>query len=115
MNIRMNRSLLLSIFALVPVTALAQDVPLRQDSYFTPASAINFSTTTTINVRGPTGSQALNADSIFRLFRPARQQPTSQKRFSLCLSTSQPQQVMSISRLSTAPGRSWGSTVRTIR
>jgi hypothetical protein len=53
----MNRSLIASL--LCGTVALAQSVPLTQDSYFIPGSGTNFGTATTINVGGPNATKAL--------------------------------------------------------
>ena len=45
--------------ALLPMAAVAQTVPLIQDSTVIPGNGINYGSATTINVGGPTGAQAL--------------------------------------------------------
>ncbi len=43
----------------MPVAAMAQNVPLTQDSYVNPGSATNFGSASTMNVGGPNGARAL--------------------------------------------------------
>jgi len=47
--------------AILPMAAIAQTVPLTQDSYAAtnPATGVNYGTATTVNVGGPGGDQAL--------------------------------------------------------
>ncbi len=45
--------------AMVPVAAMAQNVPLTQDSYVIPGNATNYGSATTMNVGGPSAAQAL--------------------------------------------------------
>ena len=45
--------------AIIPATALAQNVPLTQDTYVAPGSAVNYGAASTINTGGPAGNQAL--------------------------------------------------------
>ncbi len=53
--------LLLCGLAIVPVAAMAQNVPLTQDSYVNtnPPTAVNYGSATTMNVGGPSASHAL--------------------------------------------------------
>jgi hypothetical protein len=50
---------LLAGIATIPASALAQNVPLTQDSYLAPGSALNYGAATTINTGGPAANQAL--------------------------------------------------------
>jgi hypothetical protein len=43
----------------MPVAAIAQNVPLTQDSYVIPGNATNYGSATTMNVGGPNAAQAL--------------------------------------------------------
>src|SRR5580658_6102221 len=54
------RQLLYSL-AILPMAAIAQTIPLTQDSYVVtnPATTNNYGTAATLNVGGPTGAQAL--------------------------------------------------------
>lgn len=51
--------LLLCGLAVVPIAAMAQNVPLVQDSYVIPGNGVNFGSATTMNVGGPNSAQAL--------------------------------------------------------
>ena len=51
--------LLLCGLAIVPLAAMAQNVPLTQDSYVIPGNASNYGSAATMNVGGPNGTQAL--------------------------------------------------------
>ncbi len=52
---------LLCVIAILPIAAIAQTVPISQDSYVVtnPATAINYGSASTINVGGPAVAQAL--------------------------------------------------------
>jgi hypothetical protein len=49
----------LGVLVLLPVAAVAQNVPLVQDSYVNPGTGSNFGSATTMNVGGPNGAQAV--------------------------------------------------------
>jgi len=58
MSLKLIRSLV-CVLAILSAAAVAQTVPLTQDSYIVPGSPINYGTATTINVGGPSGDKAL--------------------------------------------------------